>query len=129
VSADLLLFGKDGRGPDEELRLQFEAVSKFDPEEKKVIRSLLDGMIFKHRRWPGNEGGPKVDRASQLWLAGGEKPKQVSFLSYFGRNLNTACFVNLTSLSHVNGYEALSGNRFPRVQQKQLSHTQDLRWN
>jgi hypothetical protein len=33
--------------------LQFEAVSRFDPEEKKIIRSLLDGMILKHeaRRW------------------------------------------------------------------------------
>jgi transcriptional regulator with XRE-family HTH domain len=53
VSADLLLFGKDQRGPDDELRLQFEAVSRFDPEEKKVVRSLLDGMILKHeaRRW------------------------------------------------------------------------------
>lgn len=27
VSADALLFGEDGRGPDEELRLQFEAVA------------------------------------------------------------------------------------------------------
>jgi transcriptional regulator with XRE-family HTH domain len=53
VSADLLLFGKDERGPDDELRLQFEAVSRFDPEEKKVIRSMLEGMILKHeaRRW------------------------------------------------------------------------------
>ena len=53
VSADLLLFGKDERGPDDELRLQFEAVSRFDPDEKKVIRSMLEGMILKHeaRRW------------------------------------------------------------------------------
>jgi transcriptional regulator with XRE-family HTH domain len=53
VSADMLLFGKDERGPDDELRLQFEAVSRFDPEEKHVVRSLLDGMILKHeaRRW------------------------------------------------------------------------------
>ncbi len=53
VSADLLLFGKDERGPDDELRLQFEAVSRFDAAEKDVIRSLLDGMILKHeaRRW------------------------------------------------------------------------------
>jgi hypothetical protein len=35
VSADLLLCGKDERGPDDDLRLQFEAVSRFDPEEKK----------------------------------------------------------------------------------------------
>ena len=37
VSADLLLFAKDERGPDDELKLQFEAVSRLDPEEKKVI--------------------------------------------------------------------------------------------
>jgi transcriptional regulator with XRE-family HTH domain len=53
VSADLLLFGKDERGPDEDLRLQFEAVSRFNEEEKRVVRSLLEGMILKHeaRRW------------------------------------------------------------------------------
>jgi hypothetical protein len=41
VSADLLLFGKD------------EGVSRCDAEEKRVIRSLLEGMILKHeaRRW------------------------------------------------------------------------------
>jgi len=53
VTSDQLLFGKDERGPDDDLRLQFEAVSRFDPEEKKVIRSVLEGMILKHeaRRW------------------------------------------------------------------------------
>ena len=53
VTSDRLLFGADERGPDDDLKLQFEAVSKFDPEEKKVVRSLLEGMILKHeaRRW------------------------------------------------------------------------------
>lgn len=56
VSADVLLFGKDQRGPDDDLRLQFEAVSSFDEEEKRVVRSLLEGMILKHeaRRWSGS---------------------------------------------------------------------------
>ena len=55
VTSDQLLFGKDERGPDDELRLQFEAVSQFDAEEKQVVRSLLEGMILKHeaRRWSG----------------------------------------------------------------------------
>lgn len=55
VSADMLLFGKDERGPDDNLRLQFEAVSGFDPDEKQVVRSVLEGMILKHeaRRWAG----------------------------------------------------------------------------
>jgi hypothetical protein len=48
VSADVLIFGDEPRGPEEELRLQFEAIFRFDADEKKVIRSLLDGMILKH---------------------------------------------------------------------------------
>lgn len=53
VSADLLLFDKEERGPDEDLRLQFEAVSKFSAAEKKVVKALLEGMILKHevKRW------------------------------------------------------------------------------
>ena len=49
----MLLFGKDERGPDDDPLLQFEAVSRFDQEEKRVVRSLLEGMILKHeaRRW------------------------------------------------------------------------------
>jgi len=50
VSADVLLFDKDERGPiDETLRLQFEAVSRLPKEDKKIIQALLDGMIVKHR--------------------------------------------------------------------------------
>lgn len=63
VSADLLLFGNDQRGPDDDLRLQFEAISRFDDEEKRVVRSLLEGMILKHeaRRWQnaGPGGGER----------------------------------------------------------------------
>jgi|SRR5208337_1327221 transcriptional regulator with XRE-family HTH domain len=58
ASADQLLFGKDERGPDDDLRLQFEAVSRFSAEEKKVIRSLLESMILTHeaRRWSSGSG-------------------------------------------------------------------------
>ena len=61
VSADMLLFGKDERGPDDDLRLQFEAELRFDAEEKNVVRSLLEGMILKHeaRRWSGSNGERK----------------------------------------------------------------------
>jgi transcriptional regulator with XRE-family HTH domain len=59
VSSDQLLFGKDERGPDDDLRLQFEAISGFDEEEKRVVRSLLEGMILKHevRRWQNVSNG------------------------------------------------------------------------
>ncbi len=53
VSSDQLLFGKDERGPDDALKLQFEAVSRFDPESKKVVQQVLDSMILQQeaRRW------------------------------------------------------------------------------
>jgi transcriptional regulator with XRE-family HTH domain len=49
VSADLLLFDKDERGPKGDLRLQFEAVQKMSREEQKIIASLLDAYIKKHQ--------------------------------------------------------------------------------
>ena len=53
VSADVLLFDENERGPDEDLRLQFEAVSRLDPDEKHVIREVVESMLIKHesRRW------------------------------------------------------------------------------
>jgi len=53
VSADTLVFEDTERGPDEELKLQFEAVSQFDPDEKHIVKVLLDSLILKHqaRRW------------------------------------------------------------------------------
>jgi hypothetical protein len=56
VSADLLLF-REGRerGRTRRLKLQFEAVVKLDPEEKRVIRSVIESMILRHeaKRWSG----------------------------------------------------------------------------
>ncbi len=49
VSADMLLFEKDERGPDEELRLQFEAVTRMPAKDKQAIQTLLEGMIVKNR--------------------------------------------------------------------------------
>jgi hypothetical protein len=49
VSADMLLFGKDERGPGNELRFQFEAVSRFDSKDKKAARAVLDGLILRHQ--------------------------------------------------------------------------------
>lgn len=53
VSADMMLFDKDERGPDEDMKLHFEAVSKLKPEEKAVIKELIEGMLIKYdvKRW------------------------------------------------------------------------------
>jgi transcriptional regulator with XRE-family HTH domain len=57
VTTDELLFGKDERGPDEELRLQFEAICRLDPHEKQVVIEVLDSLLLRHdaRRWTARE--------------------------------------------------------------------------
>ncbi len=49
ISLDDLVFEAGERGPDEDLRLQFEAVSHMSDDEKKIIKALLEGMIIKHQ--------------------------------------------------------------------------------
>lgn len=47
VSADLLLFDKDERGPSGDLRLQFEAVERLSEEDQRTIASLIDAYLKK----------------------------------------------------------------------------------
>ena len=48
-----MLFDGDERGLDNGLRLQFEAISELDTQEKQIIREVLEGLILKHeaKRW------------------------------------------------------------------------------
>jgi hypothetical protein len=43
-----LLFEDGERGPDEDLRLQFEAMGQLSAEEKGVARAVLEGLLLKH---------------------------------------------------------------------------------
>lgn len=49
VSADVLLFDKDERGPDEALKLKFEALRDFNPDERKIVEGVLDSLIVQHQ--------------------------------------------------------------------------------
>lgn len=49
TSTDFLLFDDHERGPSDDLRLQFEAVSQFPEEERKIVKALLEGMIIKYQ--------------------------------------------------------------------------------
>ena len=53
VSTDELIFGADERGPSDDLRLQFEALSTFDPEERAVAKVVIESLILRHqsKRW------------------------------------------------------------------------------
>lgn len=47
VSADQLLFGTKESDPDYELRMQFDAISRFSKEEKSFVKEVLDGVIMR----------------------------------------------------------------------------------
>lgn len=49
VTADMLVFDQDERGPGKDLRLQFEAINQFDDENKLVAQDVLEGLILKHQ--------------------------------------------------------------------------------
>lgn len=53
VTTDWLLFEETERDPDDDFRLQFEAMRQLSPEEKAVARSVIEGLLLKHvaRRW------------------------------------------------------------------------------
>ena len=53
VRTDALVFDEHERGADDELRLQFEAIAQFPPDEKAVARSVLESLIIRHaaQRW------------------------------------------------------------------------------
>jgi transcriptional regulator with XRE-family HTH domain len=48
VSADVLVFDHDERGPDDDLRLEFEAVTRLDPDERQLVKGLIDSVVLKH---------------------------------------------------------------------------------
>jgi hypothetical protein len=48
VSANTLVFDKDERGPDEDLRLQFEATARLTDDEKRVVKAVLESLLLTH---------------------------------------------------------------------------------
>ncbi|MFV0477649.1 MAG: helix-turn-helix domain-containing protein [Parahaliea sp.] len=48
TTLDDLVFGEEERGPSDDLRLQFEALSQFDEEDRKVAKAVLESLILKH---------------------------------------------------------------------------------
>lgn len=48
VSADTLVFDEQERDPQDDMRFQLEALARLAPEEKDVVRSVLEGILLKH---------------------------------------------------------------------------------
>ncbi len=53
ISTDFLLFEEHERGPNDELVLQFEAISELSSDEQRIVKEVLDSLIIKYqaRRW------------------------------------------------------------------------------
>ncbi len=53
VTTDSLIFEPEELEPDEDLRLQFKAVSNMPAKEQQIVKQLLEGMIIKYEaeRW------------------------------------------------------------------------------
>ena len=50
ISTDALAFDKDERGPQaDDLKLTFEAINNFDPQEKLIAKRVLQGLILQHQ--------------------------------------------------------------------------------
>ena len=47
-SADALVFDHDEREPSDDLKMQFESISRFTKEEKVVAKKVLDSLILQH---------------------------------------------------------------------------------
>jgi transcriptional regulator with XRE-family HTH domain len=53
VSADTLVFDANERGPDDDLRLQFEATTRLTTDEKHILKTIIESIILNHeaKRW------------------------------------------------------------------------------
>ncbi len=49
VTADHLIFEEGERQPDDSLLLLLEGISKLDPDEKHVIKQMVEGIMLKHQ--------------------------------------------------------------------------------
>jgi transcriptional regulator with XRE-family HTH domain len=48
ISADALLFDPGERGPEDNLALRLEAISRLDPDEKAAVFALIESMLLRH---------------------------------------------------------------------------------
>lgn len=53
IHSDQLIFDSSSITNDDTLRLQFQAVSEFEPDEKQVAITLLESLIIRHdaQKW------------------------------------------------------------------------------
>lgn len=73
MSTDALVFDETERGPDDDLRLQFEATARLDDEGKALVKALLEAVLLRQeaRRQLASTGSPAQPPESSRMKAGG----------------------------------------------------------
>ena len=53
ISADMLLFDENERGPSDDFKLQFEGLDRLDDDEKAAVKRVLEGLLLRNaaKRW------------------------------------------------------------------------------
>lgn len=73
VTTDSLLFEDGERGPDERLKLQFEAVSHLDEKEREAVETVIASVLHMHdaKRWTLSQpSAPNPKPAAKKKLSG-----------------------------------------------------------
>lgn len=56
-ATDTLVFDENERGPDEDLRLQFEATTRLSDDEKHVVKAVIESILLSHGPNAGRRRG------------------------------------------------------------------------
>ena len=48
VSTDMLVFDPQERDPDDDLRLHFEALARLGPDERSLVKTLIESIVLTH---------------------------------------------------------------------------------
>jgi len=48
VSTDMLVFDPAERDPGDDLRLHFEALARLGPDERKLVKTLIESIVLTH---------------------------------------------------------------------------------
>ena len=48
ATTDALVFDEGERDPPDDLKLQFEAVSQFNPKDREVAKAVIESLILRH---------------------------------------------------------------------------------
>lgn len=63
VSTDMLVFDPAERDPGDDLRLHFEALARLGPDERKLVKTLIESIVLTHDVRRGGVNAPVAEGA------------------------------------------------------------------